>query len=68
MSLNGVTGGAAALILPDRAKTGAPEGTAPQPDAIPSRPSLFRSFFLGGFECSTHRRADGPARAPQRLV
>src|SRR5215213_4079104 len=23
------------------------------------RPSLFRSFFLGGFECSTHRRPDG---------
>jgi len=22
-------------------------------------PSLFNSFFLGGFECSTHRRADG---------
>ena len=23
------------------------------------QPSLFRSFFLGGFECSTQRRADG---------
>ncbi|MFC3608014.1 beta-glucosidase [Stutzerimonas tarimensis] len=23
------------------------------------RPTLFDSFFLGGFECSTHRRADG---------
>jgi len=23
------------------------------------RPSLFRSFFLGGFECSTHVRKDG---------
>jgi beta-glucosidase/6-phospho-beta-glucosidase/beta-galactosidase len=22
-------------------------------------PSLFQSFFLGGFECSSHRRADG---------
>jgi hypothetical protein len=22
-------------------------------------PSLFRSYFLGGFECSTHRRSDG---------
>ena len=22
-------------------------------------PSLFKSFFLGGFECSTHRRGDG---------
>lgn len=24
-----------------------------------SRPSLFQSFFHGGFECSTHRRRDG---------
>jgi hypothetical protein len=24
-----------------------------------SQPSLFRSFLLGGFECSTHRRRDG---------
>src|SRR4051794_37304042 len=23
------------------------------------RPALFRSFFLGGFECSSHRRRDG---------
>lgn len=23
------------------------------------QPSLFNSFFLGGFECSTHRRSDG---------
>lgn len=23
------------------------------------QPSLFQSFFLGGFECSTHRRGDG---------
>lgn len=23
------------------------------------QPTLFRSFFMGGFECSTHRRADG---------
>ena len=23
------------------------------------QPTLFRSFFLGGFECSTHRRKDG---------
>jgi beta-glucosidase/6-phospho-beta-glucosidase/beta-galactosidase len=23
------------------------------------QPTLFRSFFLGGFECSTHRRSDG---------
>jgi hypothetical protein len=25
----------------------------------PHRPSLFASFLQGGFECSTHRRADG---------
>ncbi len=24
-----------------------------------TRPALFRSFFLGGFECSSHRRRDG---------
>jgi hypothetical protein len=24
-----------------------------------SRSNLFRSFFMGGFECSSHRRADG---------
>src|SRR5437870_1637831 len=24
-----------------------------------SEKSLFQSFFLGGFECSTHRRKDG---------
>lgn len=29
----------------------------PQPALKPSR--LFRSFFLGGFECSSHRRQDG---------
>ena len=23
------------------------------------RPELFNSFFMGGFECSTHRRHDG---------
>merc|ERR1712015_178392 len=23
------------------------------------QPSLFQSFFLGGFECSSHRRSDG---------
>ncbi|MBC4014030.1 beta-glucosidase [Siccirubricoccus deserti] len=27
--------------------------------SVTFRPSLFRSFFLGGFECSTHRRNDG---------
>src|SRR4028118_680518 len=41
----------------------------PRPAAIRSRqrqdrnltfrPTLFGSFFLGGFECSTHRRRDG---------
>ncbi|MCR0985705.1 glycoside hydrolase family 1 protein [Roseomonas populi] len=34
----------------------APIGTAPE---LTFRPGLFRSFFLGGFECSTHRRRDG---------
>ena len=34
----------------------APLGTAPE---LAFRPALFRSFFLGGFECSTHRRRDG---------
>ncbi|MCW8087323.1 glycoside hydrolase family 1 protein [Sabulicella glaciei] len=29
------------------------------PPELSFRPSLFRSFFLGGFECSTHRRRDG---------
>ena len=27
--------------------------------SVTFRPTLFSSFFLGGFECSTHRRADG---------
>ncbi len=27
--------------------------------SVPTRPRLFRSFILGGFECSSHRRADG---------
>jgi hypothetical protein len=31
----------------------------PRPVAAAFRPGLFRSFFLGGFECSAHRRADG---------
>ena len=33
--------------------------TAPRPGTVAFRPGLFRSFFLGGFECSAHRRADG---------
>ena len=38
---------------------GAP-GVAAPPELRPTfRPGVFRSFFLGGFECSTHRRADG---------
>lgn len=28
-------------------------------DSIPGSPTLFQSFFLGGFECSTHRLRDG---------
>ncbi|HAQ25097.1 MAG TPA: beta-glucosidase, partial [Pseudomonas sp.] len=23
------------------------------------QPTLFKSFFMGGFECSNHRRSDG---------
>ena len=30
-----------------------------QPTPAPAASSLFRSFLLGGFECSTHRRIDG---------
>ncbi len=38
-----------------------PFATAAPPHPVDAafRPGLFRSFFLGGFECSTHRRADG---------
>jgi hypothetical protein len=32
---------------------------APPERRAPFKPSVFRSFFLGGFECSTQRRADG---------
>ncbi|WP_458094633.1 hypothetical protein [Roseomonas sp. WA12] len=32
---------------------------APPSEGARFRPSLFRSFFMGGFECSTHRRRDG---------
>ncbi|MGK7867175.1 hypothetical protein [Falsiroseomonas sp. E2-1-a20] len=32
---------------------------AAAPVARDFRPSVFNSFFLGGFECSTHRRGDG---------
>jgi hypothetical protein len=28
-------------------------------ESVTFRPTLFGSFFLGGFECSTHRRRDG---------
>lgn len=31
----------------------------PAGESTAFRPSLFRSFFLGGFECSTHWREDG---------
>ncbi len=45
------------------AATGAPAPlaatAAPRAGAAAFRPGLFRSFFLGGFECSTHQRADG---------
>ena len=32
---------------------------APPEPRVPFKPRVFRSFFLGGFECSTQRRADG---------
>ncbi len=38
---------------------GTPGAAAPQELHALFRPGLFRSFFLGGFECSTQRRADG---------
>ena len=37
----------------------APAGGKQMDDGVTFRPTLFGSFFLGGFECSTHRRADG---------
>jgi hypothetical protein len=36
-----------------------PAGAASPEPRTPVQPGLFGSFFLGGFECSTHRRADG---------
>ena len=53
--------GAVALAAPCAAAmpgSRPPAAIPPDPDA-PARPRLFRSFFLGGFECSSHRRADG---------
>ncbi len=61
-------GALGALALPGcaiRPETAAPPRAAAFRDTLalrpgaPFQPSLFRSFFLGGFECSTHRRADG---------
>ncbi len=46
---------AAAVALAPQARADAP----PNARAPISPPALFRSFFMGGFECSTHRRADG---------
>ncbi len=46
-----------AAASPPRASAG--EAAAPRPGDGAFRPRLFRSFFLGGFECSSHRRADG---------
>jgi hypothetical protein len=45
-----------ALASPPTRAGGVPDPAAP-PQSF--QPTLFRSFFLGGFECSTHRRADG---------
>ncbi|WP_245615369.1 beta-glucosidase [Muricoccus aerilatus] len=58
-----LAGGAAALIAmtgsADQAKALTPAAARPVPPVPSFRPRLFQSFFLGGFECSSHRRADG---------
>jgi hypothetical protein len=50
------TATAAAFVAPGAAP--APSQAA-GPEAAAFQPTLFRSFFLGGFECSTHHRTDG---------
>ena len=55
------TAGVVALAAPcatAAAQSHPPSAILLDPTA-PARPRLFRSFFLGGFECSSHRRADG---------
>ncbi len=62
MNRRGLLAAAAAAAAGLAAPGGAappPRALGPEPDAAAFRPGLFRSFFLGGFECSTHRRADG---------
>ena len=51
----------AAQVGPQRSAFLHPNRRLPPPSAYgPSpRSQLFRSWFLGGFECSTHRRSDG---------
>jgi hypothetical protein len=39
--------------------SGRPPTFPENPPAMPFRSRLFDSFFMGGFECSTHRRSDG---------
>ncbi|WP_236552538.1 beta-glucosidase [Belnapia sp. F-4-1] len=51
---------AGVAIKAGAAMFGETPGAAAAPELrAPFRPGLFRSFFLGGFECSTQRRADG---------
>lgn len=54
---------AAALTAPagsaHQAEAMTPAAARPVPLVPSFRPRLFQSFFLGGFECSNHRRADG---------
>jgi hypothetical protein len=61
VEVDAVVGGERAAKNEDRlhraldARAGA-LGTAPVRN---SRPRVFQSFFIGGFECATHRRRDG---------
>jgi hypothetical protein len=50
------TATAAAFVAPGAAPA---PSQVPGPEATAFQPTLFRSFFLGGFECSTHYRTDG---------
>jgi hypothetical protein len=53
---------AAVLARPAASAAGTlsvPPSTGPRLPGDKFQPRLFRSFFLGGFECSTHRRGDG---------
>jgi hypothetical protein len=56
------SGGAAALVAAST-ETSTLRTTSPAPPLVRTepvlRPGLFQSFFMGGFECSTHWRTDG---------